>query len=66
MKWIKRLFGRGRKETEGQKQATEMLEQMQAQSAEVRKLTHSLRSERRTNHLAARIRLSMEVKHDPQ
>lgn len=64
MKWIRKLFGWRHKPNVGQKQATELLQQLQDQAPEVRKLTHSLRAERDINHLAARIRLSMEVKRD--
>lgn len=64
MKWIRALFGRRQKETEGQKQANALLEQLQAQAPEVEKLTHSLSTTRRINHLGARIRLSMEGKRD--
>lgn len=67
MRWISKMFGRRYKgKHEGIKQAQALRESLQGQAAEVRKLTHSLRTERDTNHLGQRLRLAMEAKHDPQ
>ena len=64
MKWIDKLMFWRRQEPEGLKRATAALEELRAQAPEIRKLTHSLRTEREINQLGARLRLAMEARRD--
>jgi hypothetical protein len=65
MKWVKRMFARGRQQSDGAKRADQFLREVRRDGTEVRKLTHSLRIEvDEVNHLGERIRLAMEAKRE--